>query len=109
MVIGANDWERDVKQDVIINVTIEFNAKKACQSDNLNDTVDYKKITKKIIQKVEASNFYLIEKLATAVMSIILENALVKTATVRIDKPGALRFADSVAFELTETRKTKKL
>ncbi|MCK5014225.1 MAG: dihydroneopterin aldolase [Candidatus Omnitrophica bacterium] len=103
-VIGTNDWERDCKQDVLINVEIGFDASKASESDQIKDTIDYKALTKRIIQVVEPSNFFLLEKLAKRVLNIIMENPLVKKATVRIDKPLALRFADSVSVELNERR-----
>lgn len=99
-IIGANDWERNIKQDVVINVTFEYDSSKAQTSDQLKDAVDYKDITKKIIQTVEKSNYELIEKLADVVLTIILEPKQVKSATVRIDKPQALRFADSVSVEV---------
>ena len=103
-IIGANDWERGVKQDIVINVRFEYNATKAQKSDRLKDTVDYKTITKKIIQTVEKSNYQLLEKLTQVVLNIVCESSLVKTATVRIDKPQALRFADSVSVELTKRK-----
>ncbi len=104
-IIGANDWERNIKQKIILNIRFEYDATKASKSDKLKDTVDYKVITKKIIKAVEASKFELIEKLAALVLGIILENPKVKEATVCLDKPGALRFADSVSIELTKKRK----
>ena len=103
-IIGANDWERTTKQDVVINVVFQYNSAKAQKYDRLKDTVDYKTITKKIIQAVEKSQYQLIEKLTDVVLTIVLENTLVKTATVRIDKPQALRFADSVSVELTRKK-----
>ena len=104
-IIGANDWEREIKQDVLINIDIEFNASKAIKTDQLNDTIDYKTLTKEIIQRVQNSKFVLIEKLADSVLKIILNNKLVQSATVRIDKPLALRFAKSVSVELTRRKK----
>lgn len=103
-IIGANDWERNIKQDLVINVTFDYHSAKAQKSDQLKDAVDYKTMTKKIIQTVEKSNYQLIEKLADVVLTIILEPKQVKTATVRIDKPQALRFADSVSVEISRTR-----
>ncbi|MBZ0166672.1 MAG: FolB domain-containing protein, partial [Candidatus Omnitrophica bacterium] len=58
-IIGANDWERDHKQDVIINIRIGFDAGKSIASDELKDTVDYKTITKDIIEEVEGSSYFL--------------------------------------------------
>ena len=99
-IIGTNDWEREHKQDVVINVIIEYDAAGAIASDNLKDATDYKKITKKIIKAVETSHFFLLEKLTKMILDIVMKEALVKEATVRVDKPFALRFSDSVSLEL---------
>lgn len=103
-IIGIFDWERTRKQKVVINVEIVFNAAKAAKSDNVKDTIDYKTITKKIIKHVEASKYFLIEKMADQVLKIVMEDAKAKAAKVRIDKPGALRFARSVSVELEAKR-----
>ena len=104
-IIGTNNWEREKAQDIILNIAIEYNAAKAGRSDNIKDTVDYKVLTKKIIQTVENSRFFLIEKLGDTVLSIILGTKGVDAATVRIDKPNALRFAKSVSVTLTRSKK----
>jgi D-erythro-7,8-dihydroneopterin triphosphate epimerase len=103
-IIGINDWERKKKQDIVLNITIHFNADRSSSSDSIKDTIDYKKITKRIIKEVEASAFYLLEKLCKTVLDIVMKEKLVKEATVRIDKPGALRFAESVSIELMGRR-----
>ena len=96
-IIGIYDWERTELQDVIINAEIEFDGAKAAGSDNIQDTIDYKIINKKIIEMVESSKLFLVEKLADTVLKIIMEDKKVKSAKVEIDKPGALRFTDSVS------------
>lgn len=98
-IIGIYDWERETLQDILINITLEFDAAKAIQSDNVKDTVDYKAITKKVIAFVEKSQCYLLEKLTEEVLQIVMKDPKVLTATVRIDKPQALRFAKSVSVE----------
>ena len=103
-IIGINDWERTTPQDVVINVTMEFDATRAAQSDDIKDTVDYKTITKKIIKAVEASQFSLLEALTNTILAIAMEDKKVLNATVRVDKPQALRFADSVSIELSKKR-----
>lgn len=103
-IIGTNDWERDHKQDIIINISLEFDAAAAAKSDRLSDTVDYKKITKSIIRFVEKSRFQLLEKLTAQVLRIVMEDKRVISASVRIDKPNALRFAKSVSLELQAER-----
>jgi len=103
-IIGLYDWERTLKQDVIINVEIHFDATKAAQSDKVEDTIDYKTINKAIIKHVEESQYFLIEKMAGAILKIVMDTPKVEAAKVRVDKPGALRFARSVSIEL-EARK----
>ncbi len=106
-IIGVYDWERDVKQDIIISILIEFDASISAASDRLDDTVDYNQMTNRITDEVEKSSFYLIERLADRVLKIVLEDPKVQSAKVRIEKPNALRFADSVAIELEEAANKK--
>ncbi len=103
-ILGVEEWERKVKQDIIINIVIEFDASKAAESDDLNDTVDYKSMKQNIIKLVEDSQFFLVEKLAAEVIGICMSDQLVKKASVEIDKPHALRFANSVSVTLTEEK-----
>ena len=100
-IIGIYDWEKENKQDVIINISLEFDGSVAGSSDNIEDTVDYKRITKKIINYVENGKFNLIEKLVTDIGNIIMEDKRVLVSTVTVDKPGALRFTDSVSITNT--------
>jgi D-erythro-7,8-dihydroneopterin triphosphate epimerase len=96
-IIGINPDEREKKQDIVINVTLYANLTKACQSDNIKDTVDYKKVKNEIVQTVEDSSFCLIEKMAEEIANICFKEPLVLKVKVSVDKPGALRFAKSVA------------
>lgn len=102
-IIGINTWEREKKQDIIINMKIEFDGSKPGQSDDIQDTLDYKSITKSVIDFAENSSFYLIEKLATEIIDMVMANPMVQYISVEIDKPHALRFADSVS--ITSSRK----
>ncbi len=104
-VIGVNDSERENKQDVLINVTLYVDLKEACRTDNISDTVDYKLIKKKIVNFVESSSFFLIERLAEKIAEICLENHKVRKVKVTVDKTGALRFARSVAIEIEREQK----
>lgn len=103
-IVGIYEWEKKTKQDVIINVEMEFDGTKAIKTDDIEDTVDYKAITKKIIAMVEGTQFNLIERIAGEAMKIVMENEKVDKASVRVDKPGALRFTDTVSVTQTETR-----
>ena len=107
-IIGTNDWERRTKQDIIINISLDYAATKAAKTDALKDTIDYKAMTKKIIKAVEGSDFFLLEKLTDMVLKIIMEDVRVLKATVRIDKPQALRFSQSVSVELSKTKPSRK-
>lgn len=103
-IIGIYPEERVEKQDICINLTIHADLRKACRSDDFQDTLDYKSLKKKILQRVEGSQFFLIETLAQTVADICLEHPLAQSVDVQVDKPGALRFARSVAVEITRNR-----
>jgi D-erythro-7,8-dihydroneopterin triphosphate epimerase len=103
-VIGVNEDERRNVQDVVLNVTLEVDTRPAGRSDRIEDTVNYRTITKQIIAHVEGSRYYLVEKLAAEVARICLSHDGVQRVTVRVEKPGALRFADSVGIEIVRTR-----
>jgi len=102
-IIGLYPEERTNKQDVIINIALETDLRAAGKSDDLNDTVDYKAIKLAILDFVENSSFNLIESLAEGIAAICLKDKKVQSATVTIDKPGALRFCRSVAVEVKRT------
>ncbi len=103
-VIGIFDWERKTRQEVIVNVMLEFDGSKAALSDRIEDSVDYKALTKQIIAEVEESSFQLIEALANHVLGLVMADVGVRRAEVEVDKPGALRFAESVSVSCSAER-----
>ena len=103
-IIGIYPEERREKQDIVINVEMHCDLRKAGESDDLNDTVDYKTIKKAILKLVEDSHFQLIESLAEKISAIALRSEKVQQVVVTIDKPGALRFARASAVEITRKR-----
>ncbi len=103
-VVGIFEWEKNVKQDIVINIEIEFDGSEAIEKDDIEFTVDYKSLTKRIISEVEGREFNLIERIAGDVVKIILEDVRVSKATARVDKPGALRFADTVSVIHSESK-----
>ena len=105
-IIGVNQEERTEKQDVIINVILFADTRKAGQTDDLDDSVDYKKVKKTILSLVENSEFLLIEKLAEEIAKVCLEDSKVQKVNVTVDKPGALRYTRSVAVEIVRTRES---
>lgn len=102
--IGFNTEEVEKKQDVIINASISYHAYSATQSDEKLDALNYKTITKRIIQHVEENQFKLLEKLTADLLQIIMENPEALEASVTVDKPHALRFSDSVSLTLSASR-----
>lgn len=96
--IGFNQEELLKKQDVIINIFIDYNAEQSMQSDSVDNACNYKVLTKKIIDLVESNRFNLLEKMSSDIMQIIKSNKMVLKTKVEIDKPHALRFADSVSI-----------
>ncbi|OHD71403.1 MAG: dihydroneopterin aldolase [Spirochaetes bacterium RBG_16_49_21] len=103
-IVGINSDERRDKQDVIINITLSADLKKACKTDKFEDTVDYSIIKKKILEMVENSRFFLIEALAEHIAAACLDFSGVQGALVSVEKPSALRFARSVGVEIYRER-----
>jgi FolB domain-containing protein len=103
-IIGINPEERVNKQDILINMVIYTDIRKAAASDDIADAVNYKSITKRIIAHVEESPDYLVEKMVTDIARIVITEFDVERVQVRLEKPGALRFADSVGIEIERTK-----
>lgn len=103
--IGFNPEELVNKQDVIINLEIETDIPvHAMEADEPLDIFDYKTITKRIIALVQESRFKLLEVLTQKILDLIMEDTKVKWARVEVDKPHALRFAESVSLEMEAKR-----
>lgn len=100
-ILGINESERREKQDVLINLAIYTDLRKAGKSDRIEDTVDYRALKKRILAMAESSQFHLEEGLADAVAELCLGQQGVRRVDVRVEKPNALRFARSVAVEIT--------
>ena len=103
-IIGIHDWEREKKQDILINISMEADCRPAGLSDDFRDAVDYRAVTKKVLALVEGSSFFLVEKLAEEITRICLEDERVTMARVRVEKPGAVRFSQSVGVEVERRR-----
>ncbi len=102
--IGFNPEEKLKQQDVIVNAEIRYRADRACRSDEAEDALDYKQITKRMINHIENGRFQLLEKLTADLLAIATESEQVCHAEVTVDKPHALRFADSVSVSLSASR-----
>jgi FolB domain-containing protein len=103
-IVGINEWERKNRQDILINITLFGDLSPSGESDDIADTINYRTVTKKVIQHVENSQRFTVEALAADIARICLGEAGVKRARVRVEKPGALRFARSVGVEIERSR-----
>lgn len=103
-IIGINDDERVNEQDILINLVMFADTRAAAKSDDIADAVNYRTITKHIIRHVEESADFLVEKLVSDIAQIVLTEYEVERAIVRVEKPGALRFAESVGIEIDRTK-----
>ena len=98
--IGIKEEEIANRQDVVINVTIHYPADQARNSEDISDALNYRTVTKNIIQLVENNRFFLLEKLTQDVLDIARAHPWVSYAEVEIDKLFALRYADSVSMTM---------
>ena len=107
-IIGINSWEWQTKQKIEIDIEIESDLSQAMQSDDINDTVNYRTISKKIMEHVASSEYYLVEKLANKLIEICFnedQNCISVKMTIR--KPGAVRFSESVGVTIMRKRNEK--
>lgn len=102
-IVGVNPEERIQKQLIIINITMHVDLTKPGQSDALSDTINYKSVKQAVMAEVEQSQYLLIERLAQRIADIALGFGCARV-DVCVDKPGALRFARSVAVEISRSR-----
>lgn len=106
--IGFNPEEMEKKQDVVINIEINYRIGDSVLEDVVEQALNYKTVTKKVISHVENGRFLLLEKLVADVLEICSEHPDVITSRATIDKPHALRFADSVSLTLEYQRDEMK-
>ncbi len=99
-IVGIFDWERQVKQTVLIDIEFSADIRKAALSDSIEDTLNYKGVAKRVLTFVEASSFHLVEALAEHVAMLILEEYRVPWVRISLSKPGALRNSRDVGVIL---------
>ncbi|MEQ5802514.1 dihydroneopterin triphosphate 2'-epimerase [Halomonas sp. H10-9-1] len=105
--IGIKEEEIQNRQDVVINAVIRYRADKAVAFNHIEQALNYRTITKQMIAHVEENRFLLLERMTREVLDLIMAHEQVLTAQVEIDKPHALRFADSVSITLSESRQLR--
>jgi FolB domain-containing protein len=103
-IIGINPDERVQKQDVLINIELSCDTTRAGISDDIQDCINYRTVTKRIIAHVEQAQRFTLEALAADIARLCLEFEGVETVHLMVEKPGALRFARSVGVEITREK-----
>jgi dihydroneopterin aldolase len=103
-VIGFIDWERRVKQTVVVDLELPVDCRHAALSDDVTDTVDYKKVSKRVLAFIEASEFKLVETLAQRLAMLILEEFAIEWIRLSINKPGAIRNSRDVGVSIERSR-----
>lgn len=106
--IGVNDWEREVRQTVKIDLDLELDLSDAGKKDDLGLTVDYKGVRDRIERIVVSSRFFLVEALAECIAQACLEEPGVQRVRVCVEKPGALRATRTVGVEIVRVQGSRR-
>ncbi|MCE1254543.1 MAG: dihydroneopterin aldolase [Anaerolineae bacterium] len=103
-IIGINESERTHTQDILINIVMSTDTHKAGLSDDINDCINYRTVAKKAQALAEKAERLTVEALAEDIANMVLEFAGVQTVSVRVEKPGAVRFSRSVGVEIERSK-----
>ncbi len=103
-IIGINDSEREKPQEIRINIILFADQRKAGKSDDIQDCVNYRTVTKRILAHAETASRFTVEALAADLARLCLEETGALKVQVRVEKPGAVRFANSVGVEIERTK-----
>ncbi len=103
-IIGVNDWEREQPQDILINIVAFADTRRAAESDDLADCINYRELAKKARAHAETAARFTVEALANDLARISLQEKGVERVIVRVEKPGAVRFSEAVGVEIERSR-----
>jgi dihydroneopterin aldolase len=103
-IIGIFDWERQVRQTVLLDIEMSADIRKAALTDSIDDTLNYKRVAKRVLAFVEASQFHLVETLAESVAMLILEEFDIAWVSIVLSKPGAVRSSRDVGVAIERDR-----
>ena len=103
-IVGVNEEERRNRQDILVNAELWVDTRAAGSSDDLRHSVNYRSVGKRLIEHIEGGEPLLVERLAAELARIVLTEFEVARVRIRVEKPGALRFARSVGVEIERTR-----
>ncbi|MDD5580222.1 MAG: dihydroneopterin aldolase [Methylobacter sp.] len=104
-ILGIYDWERETKQTVVLDIEMAFDIQKAAETDDIQYTLDYKTVSKRIISFVEESRFFLVEKLITEIADIVRNEFNVPWVKITLNKKGAIRGASDVGIVIERGEK----
>jgi dihydroneopterin aldolase len=102
--IGIYDWERRIRQPLVFDIEMAFDNRRPAASDDIVDTLDYKAVSKRLIDYVSQSSFGLVETLAERCAEIILAEFDVAHVRLKLSKPGAVRGARAVGVIIERGR-----
>ena len=104
-VIGIYDWERTIKQKIYLDIEMAFDIKKAAATDDIAYTLDYKTVSDRIVQFVEASEFLLVETLIEKIADILLTEFSIPWVKIILNKKGAVSRARDVGIIIERGQK----
>ena len=103
-IIGFIDWERQVRQTLVFDLELPVNCTLAAASDDVADTVDYKKVAKRVLAWVGESQFHLVETLAHRLALLLIEEFDLEWVRISVNKPGAIRHSRNVGIRIERRR-----
>jgi dihydroneopterin aldolase len=103
-IIGIYDWERQVRQTVLIDLELAADVRKAAMTDSIDDTLNYKRVAKRILAFVESSQFHLVETLAEHLAMLVLDEFGISWVRITLSKPGAVRSSRDVGVSVERDR-----
>ncbi|MHB1869994.1 MAG: dihydroneopterin aldolase [Steroidobacteraceae bacterium] len=103
-IIGFIDWERRVKQTVVVDLELPVDCARAAATDEVTDTVDYKRVAKRVLAYIEASEFKLVETLAQRLAELLLAEFALEWVRLSLSKPGAIRSSRDVGVTIERRR-----
>jgi len=104
-IIGVFDWEREIKQTVVLDLEMAADIRQAAATDELENTLNYKAVAKRLIDFVSHSEFKLVETLSERIVEIVLTEFSVPWVRLQLNKPGAVRGAEDVGIIIERGRK----
>jgi dihydroneopterin aldolase len=103
-IIGIWDWERRVRQKVVVDIEMGADVRRAAATDSIEDTLDYKRVAKRLLQFVGDSQFQLVETLTERIAEVVIREFGVEWVRVRLNKQGAIRGSRDVGIQIERRR-----